>query len=64
MDKRKKGDIIYYSDELNDDFDDIGLDRPPVPENYKFKRTNPFNNFLSNVLYLKILSINLSMLTL
>ena len=51
MDKRKKGDIIYYSDELNDDFDDIGLDRPPVPENYKYKRTNPFNNFLSNALY-------------
>ena len=46
-----KDGIIYYKDELNDDFGEVGLSRPPVPKGYKYKRTNPFNNFLSNILY-------------
>ena len=44
----KKTKIAYYSDELRDDFNELGLSRPPVPENYKYKRTNPFNNFIIN----------------
>lgn len=47
----KKTKVIYWSDELNDDFDDIGLDRPSVPKGYKYKRTNPINNFFSGILY-------------
>lgn len=43
--------IIYYKDELHDDFKQTSLDRPPVKENYKYKRTNPINNFFSNILY-------------
>ena len=47
----KKTKIAYYSDELRDDFNELGLSRPPVPENYKYKRTNPFNNFISAIFY-------------
>ena len=47
----KKNGVIYYSDELRDDFNEIGLKRPPVPEGYKYKRTNPINNFFSAILY-------------
>ena len=34
----EKTKTIYWSDELNDDFDERGLDIPPVPENYKYTR--------------------------
>lgn len=47
----KKTKIAYYSDELRDDFNEVGLSRPPVPKNYKYKRTNPINNFFSAILY-------------
>lgn len=46
-----KNRVIYYKDELHDDFKEIGLKRPPLKENYKFKRENWFNNLLSNFLY-------------
>lgn len=46
-----KNKVIYYKDELHDDFKEIGLKRPPLKPNYKFKRENWFNNFLSNFLY-------------
>ncbi len=47
----KKTRTIYWKDEIKDDFDEVGLSRPPVPENYKYKRTNPINNFFSGILY-------------
>lgn len=47
----KKTKTIYWSDEINDDFDEVGLKRPPVPEGYKYKRTNPFGIFFSGLLY-------------
>ena len=47
----KKTRTIYWKDEVNDDFDEVGLKRPSVPEGYKYKRTNPFNNFFSGILY-------------
>lgn len=47
----KKTKTIYWKDEAHDDFDEVGLKRPPVPEGYKYKRTNPFNNFFSGILY-------------
>ena len=47
----KKTKVAYYSDELRDDFNEVGLSRPPVPEGYKYKRTNPINNFFSAILY-------------
>ena len=47
----KKTKVAYYKDELRDDFNEVGLARPAVPEGYKYKRTNPINNFFSGVLY-------------
>ena len=47
----KKTRTIYWSDERNDDFDQVGLSRPPVPEGYKYKRTNPIYNFFAGILY-------------
>ena len=46
-----KNRVCYYHDELRDDFNELGLSRPPVPEGYKYKRTNPINNFFSAILY-------------
>ena len=34
----KKTKTIYWKDELNDDFDEVGLKRPPVPKNYRYLR--------------------------
>ena len=34
----KKTKTIYWKDELNDDFDEVGLKRPPVPSNYRYLR--------------------------
>lgn len=47
----KKSKTIFWKDELHDDFDEVGLSRPPVPENYHYKRTNVINNFFSGILY-------------
>jgi len=47
----KKTKTIYWSDELNDDFNEVGLDRPEVPEGYHYKRTNFFNNIVSGIFY-------------
>lgn len=47
----KKTKTIYWSDEVNDDFDEVGLSRPAVPEGYKYKRTNVINNFFSAIFY-------------
>lgn len=47
----KKTKTIYWSDENNDDFDEVGLKRPPVPKGYHYKRTNPINNFFSDWFY-------------
>ncbi len=47
----KKTKVVYYHDELRDDFSELGLSRPPVPENYKYKRTNWFNTIVSGILY-------------
>lgn len=44
----KKSKTIYWSDELNDDFDSFGLNRPPVPKDYRYERRLPF---LSSLLY-------------
>ena len=35
----KKTKIAYYTDERKDDFNEVGLKRVPVPENYKYKRS-------------------------
>lgn len=32
----EKTKTIYWKDELNDDFNEVGLKRPPVPENYRY----------------------------
>ena len=47
----KKTKTIYWKDETKDDFDEVGLKRPSVPENYKYKRTNFFNTIISGIFY-------------
>ena len=47
----KKTKTIYWSDEIHDDFDEVGLKRPAVPEGYNYKRTNVFFNFFAAILY-------------
>ena len=47
----KKTRTIYWRDENKDDFDEVGLKRPEVPENYPYKRTNVFNNMISGFFY-------------
>lgn len=47
----KKSKVVEWSDELNDDFDELNLDRPPVRRGYPYKRTNKVNNFFSDAFY-------------
>ena len=47
----KKTKTIYWSNELRDDFNEVGLKRPEVPENYRYIRKNPITHFLSAILY-------------
>ncbi len=42
--------VIYYKDELNDDFGNIEITRVEVPENYKYER-NLFERTFGNLLY-------------
>ena len=50
----KKTHTIYWKDELNDDFDEVGLTRISVPENYNYIRKGFFYNLCSNILYFVI----------
>lgn len=43
----EKSRTIYYSDELNDDFDEVGLKRPPVPKNYRYLRKFHVSSWLA-----------------
>lgn len=43
--------VYYFSDEINDDFAPLGLERPKIDENYKYIRKNPFNVFFSAIVY-------------
>ncbi|MBQ0008675.1 MAG: 1-acyl-sn-glycerol-3-phosphate acyltransferase [Firmicutes bacterium] len=47
----KKTHIIYWHDELHDDFDQILSKRPPLKPGYNFIRNNHFANFFGNILY-------------
>ena len=49
MSKEKK--VIYYSDELNDDFADGNIETVKIDENYKYIRKNPFWNIAAFILY-------------
>ena len=49
----KKTKTIYWSDELNDDFDEVGLKRPPVPENYRYLRRCGFLSWIAYYLLAK-----------
>ena len=51
MSKNKEPKIVYYQDEVNDDFMENGLKSVSIPETYKYKRTNKFNNLLSGWFY-------------
>jgi len=47
----EKTKTIFWSDELNDDFDQVGLERPDVPKNYKYLSKNIFFNLTGNIVY-------------
>lgn len=47
----KKTKTIYWSDELNDDFDEMGLKRPPVPENYNYNRKHKILDWITYYLF-------------
>ena len=47
----KKTKKIYWKDEFNQDFNELGLTRKGVPSNYKYKHTSPIYWFFSHILY-------------
>ena len=47
----KKTKTIYWSDELNDDFDEVGLSRPGVPDGFQYIRKGFFNTLIGGILY-------------
>lgn len=47
----KKTKVIYWSDEKNDDFDEVGLSRPGVPKDYNYIRKNWLLNVFFGFLY-------------
>ena len=49
--KKNKERVIYYQDEVNDDFMENNLESVSIPETFKYKRTNKFNNFISGWFY-------------
>lgn len=52
MSKRKRGDKIYYSDDINVDFQTTGgAKRPKLDENYEYIRKKPLEIFFSWILY-------------
>lgn len=47
----KKTKTIHWKDEINQDFNEIGLKRKGVPQNYKYIRKSPIYWFFSHLLY-------------
>ncbi len=47
----KKTKEIHWTDEKNQDFNEIGLKRKGIPEGYKYKKTNPFYWLFSHAMY-------------
>ena len=43
--------VVYYSDELNDDFSGVNLKSPPLPENFRYDRRGVFYRAASFFLY-------------
>ena len=43
----QKSKTIYWKDELNDDFDEVGLERPEVPANYHYLRRTKVLSFIA-----------------
>ena len=54
MNKEK---IIYYSDEINDDFANSNIKAIKVTGDYKYLNSNIFYNFISKILYIIMLPI-------
>lgn len=48
---KKRGSTYFYRDELADDFEELGLKRKKLPDNYKYKRKNKIYIIASNFLY-------------
>ena len=47
----KKNRIVYYKDEFNDDFGEIGLERPKLKEDYVFERKGAVKRFFATIFY-------------
>ena len=48
MDKRR---VIYYSDELNDEFSQAEITPVTIDENYRYDRTGGFSGIVRFILY-------------
>lgn len=49
--RRKRPKIVYYTDELNDDFADQKIKKKQLKENFKYVKRNPFWTFCAWVAY-------------
>ena len=58
MDKRK---IIYYEDELNDEFSEAVLDRPKIDENYIYIKDSTFRRF-THFFWYRIIAMPLALI--
>lgn len=57
----KKNKIIYYKDELNDEFSEAQIKPIKIDENYKYEHKNPFWN-LCSILIQNVLSVPIKIL--
>ena len=51
MKKMPKGTTIYYSDVLNDDFAENGLERKELSDDYQYLINKPVKKAISNFIY-------------
>lgn len=51
MKEKSRQKVIYYHDELNDEFSSAKIKARKIDENYRFVHTNPFYRFFSAFLY-------------
>ena len=59
----KKERVLYYKDELNDDFGNIELEQVDVPSNYKYIRSKAFDILFSSWFYWIVLKTFLGLYT-
>ena len=63
MKRNKNNRVLYYKNELNDDFGNIELEQKDVPSDYKYIRSKAFDILFSSWFYWLILKVFLSLYT-